>query len=155
MLKGLKRMQAQEGRQERQRLPISVEILGKLHKEWQGRGTTDADMLWATASLCFFGFFRSGELTVPSESSGYDPETHISVQDVCIDSLTNPQVLQVNLKASKTDPFHIGVKVYVGRTNCPLCPVAAVLSYLTRRGSDLGPLFRFNDGKYTSLANDS
>ena len=103
-------------------------------------------MLWAAASLCFFGFFRSGELTVPTEA-GYDPDTHLSFEDVSVDSLSNPQSLQVHLKASKTDPFRTGVKVFVGRTNCPLCPVAAVLCYMAQRGAAAGPLFQFTDKK--------
>ena len=88
-------------------------------------------MLWAASALCFFGFFRSGELTVPSYTL-YDEGAHLSFRDVSLDSLDNPQVLQVRVKASKTDPFCIGVDVYVGRTNCP---VAAVLSYMAARCS--------------------
>ena len=75
--------------------------------------------------LVFFwgGFLWSGELTVPSES-GYDEGAHLSFQDVSVDSLTDPQMLQVRLKASKTDPFRAGVDVFVDRTMCKLCPVA-------------------------------
>lgn len=76
--------------------------------------------------LFFFGFLRSGELTVPSEI-GYDEGAHLSFQDVSVDSLADPQVMRVRLKASKTDPFRTGVDVFVGRTGCTLCPVAAVL----------------------------
>ena len=103
-------------------------------------------MLWAATSLCFFGFFLSGELTVPSEL-GYDANAHMSFRDVSVDSLTNPQALQVCLKTSKKDPFHTGINVFVGRTGCLLCPVAAVLSYMTRRGAATGPLFQFSNGK--------
>lgn len=37
--------------------------------------------------------------------------------------------------------------MFVGRTNCSLCPVAAALSYITKRGSDPGPLFKFINGR--------
>ena len=47
-----------------------------------------------------------------------------------VDSLANPQVLQVRVKASKTDPFHIGVDVSVGRTNCSLCPLSRIGRFL-------------------------
>lgn len=146
VLRGIKLTQAKGGKKGRERLPISVEILGKLHVVWRKRATVDAGMLWAAASLCFFGFFRAGELTVLSES-GYDASTHLSFRDISVDSLANPQTLQVCLKASKTDPFRTGVEVFVGRTSCPLCPVTAVLSYMTQRGSGAGPLFQFSDGK--------
>ena len=75
------------------------------------------------------------------------PNAHLSFSDVSVDSLTNPQTLQVCLKASKTYPFRTGVNVFVGRTGFLLCPVAAVLSYMTRRGTATGPLFQFSNGK--------
>ena len=33
----------------------------------------------------------------------------------------------------------------MGKTECLLCPVAALLSYIERRGLDPGPWFRFED----------
>ena len=45
------------------------------------------------------------------------------------------------------DPFRAGIDIYLGRTNTELCPIVAVLSYLAVRGSEVRPLFRFNDGK--------
>ena len=83
---------------------------------------------------------------MPSEL-GYDANAHLSFSDVAVDSLTNPQTLQVCLKASKMDPFRTGVNMFVGRTGCLLCPVAAVLSCMTRRGAATGPLFQFSNGK--------
>ena len=127
VLRGIKLTQAKGGMEKKVRLPISIEVLDKMRGVWLTKGTQDAKMLWAAAALCFFGFLRSGELTVPSEG-GYIEGAHLSFQDISVDSLTNPQVLQVHLKASKTDPFRIGVDVFVGRTNCKLRPVAAVLS---------------------------
>ncbi len=41
---------------------------------------------------------------------------------------------------TKTDRFWKGVSIYIGRTGCPLCPVAAILSYMVKRGSSGGPL---------------
>ncbi len=68
--------------------------------------------------------------------------------DVRTDSQSHPRLLEVRIKASKTDPFRRGVPINIGRTDWPLCPVAAILSYLVRRGSMEGPLFLFEDGKY-------
>ena len=146
VLRGIKRTQARGKKKGSGRLPITVDILNKMRESWQARPTRDAGMLWAAAALCFFGFLRSGELTVPSEG-GYDEGAHLSFQDVSVDDLRNPQMLQVRIKASKTDPFRSGVDVFVGRTNGSLCPVAAVLSYMMKRGSNPGPLFIFSDGK--------
>lgn len=146
VLRGVKYMQARGERKGKARLPISIDILHKLREAWQRKASRDSVMLWAAASLCFFGFFRSGEITVPSES-GYDKGAHLNFEDVTVDDLANPQVLQVRIKASKTDPFRTGVEVFVGRTRCSMCPVAAVLAYMVTRGAGPGPLFKFSNGK--------
>jgi hypothetical protein len=103
-------------------------------------------MLWAAAVLCFFGFFRAGEITVPNQSS-FNTSKHLSWGDVSIDDPMDPKVLKVNLKHSKTDQLGKGVEVYVGRTKCVLCPVAAVVAYMVKRGATPGQFFRFQDGK--------
>ena len=64
-----------------------------------------------------------------------------------VDNLSNPKALRVRIKASKTDPFRRGVNVFVGRSSCPLCPVAAMIDYVVIRGPGPGPLFRFHDNK--------
>ena len=51
-----------------------------------------------------------------------------------MDSLQDPRALTIRLKTSKTDPFRVGVDVCIGRTDCDLCPVAAVLAYMVLRG---------------------
>ena len=56
--------------------------------------------------------------------------------------------ITVRIKASKTDPFRVGVTIYVGATGKWLCPVAAVLAYMVQRGSGRGPLFQFSDRRY-------
>ena len=55
-------------------------------------------MLWAAATLCFFGFLRSGEITVPSETV-FDEGAHLTFEDVTVDCITNPQMLKVKIKA--------------------------------------------------------
>lgn len=96
--------------------------------------------------LGFFGFLRAGEFTVPSDTA-FDPLTHLALADVALDSHTNPSLLRVHIKCSKTDPFRQGVHIYLGKTDNQLCPVAAMIDYLAIRGGDLGPLLRFQDGR--------
>ena len=146
VLREVKSTQAKEKRNPKARLPISIDLLHKLKRVWETKASEDAIMLWAAASLCFFGFLRSGEITVPSDSA-YDEGAHLSFEDISVDCIENPQVLKVRIKASKTDPFRMGVDVYVGRTNCSLCPVAAVLAYMAMKGPKPGPLFTFSDKK--------
>ena len=87
--------------------------------------------------MCFCGFFRSGEVVVPSQTS-YDASCY---GDVLVDNTIAPTFLQVRIKASKTDQFRRGVSVFLGMTGCELCPVAAMLDYMVRRGSTPGLFF--------------
>ena len=67
VLKGMKSLQV-EG--------VSPDLLLKMKGVWQKRGTTwDNTMLWAAVTLCFFGFFRSREITVPA-ASAFDEGAH-------------------------------------------------------------------------------
>ena len=65
-----------------------------------------------------------------------------------MDNTADPQYLEVHIKASKTDPFHHGVSIYLGRSQADLCPVSAVLAYMVLRGATPGPFFFFADGSY-------
>lgn len=134
------------------RLPITPQILLQLQSVWQSHPVpSDAVMLWAASCMCFFGFLRSGEVVVPSDA-GYDQSYHLSVGDVRVDDINAPTCLEVHIKASKTDPFRQGVRVYLGRTDSELCPVAAVLAYMVMDQSSSGPFFKFGDGRYLSRA---
>ena len=44
----------------------------------------------------------------------YDSDGHLSAGDVALDSQTDPTVVRVHIKESKTDPFRKGVDVYLG-----------------------------------------
>jgi len=54
-------------------------------------------MLCAMCCLVLFGFLRVSEFTILSENL-YDPTTHLSLQDILIDSRDNPRLLQVSIK---------------------------------------------------------
>ena len=72
-------------------------------------------LLWAACGLAFFGFLKCGEFTVPSQSE-YDKDTHLSFDDIALDSASSPSLIQVSVKQSKTDPFRQGVKLFLART---------------------------------------
>ena len=95
----------------------------------------------------FFGFMRAGEFTCPS-SNQFDSEVMLTPRDVAVDQIQSPSLFAVTLKQSKTDPFRMGVTIFLGRTGNLLCPVAAVLAYLAIRPQSPGPLFIFSDGSY-------
>ena len=140
-VKGFRKL---SGGKARPRLPITPVILEKLRKYWAFSSKLeryDSTMLWAVSCMCFFGFLRTGEVVVPSDT-GYDPTVHLTYGDVKVDEVQKPSYVEVTVKASKTDPFR---KVYLGTTGVALCPVAAILSYMVSRGSRPGPFFAFSD----------
>lgn len=138
----------QLGLPKRPRLPITPSVLLRMRSVWDCQATDwDHIMLWAACCLGFFGFLRSGEFTVPDDGS-FDPAQHLSFSDIAADNPANPRMLSIRIKQSKTDPFRMGVSIFVSRTDTSrLCPVAALLSYLALRGPGEGPLFRFKDGR--------
>ncbi len=145
--KGIKLVQARATSLSRSpKMPVTPSLLRRLKQVWQGEGNqADCGMLWAACTMCFFGFFRSGEITVPSAGS-FCPKTHLTFEDVTVDSRQAPTLLRIRLKTSKTDFFRVGVDVFIGKTDNELCPVAAVLAFMVSRGNGPGPFFRFQDG---------
>ena len=85
-------------------------------------------------------------MTVPSQEA-YDSSVHLSIADLAVDCRSNPTLIWLRIKQSKTDPFRTGVNLCLGRTKSIVCPVKAVLPYLVARGSTPGPLFSFEDGR--------
>ena len=66
--------------------------------------------------------------------------------DVAVDQGRPPSSIRVFLKVSKCDQFGRGVAVFVGATSHELCPVAALLGYVTARGDREGPFFLLQNG---------
>ena len=116
-----------------------------LKKHWTPKKSDpDISMIWDAAVLCF-GFFRAGEITTPSLSE-FDGSKHLAWGDVAIDDPHNPQTLRVHLKRSKTDQLGKGVDVFIGKTDCPLCPIATVMAYMALQGPDSGAFFMLASG---------
>ena len=148
--KGVRRITS--ARERRPRLPITPSVMRKLKDAWEHLPCwEDAAMLWAASCLCFFGFLRMGEVVVPSDTA-YDSTVHLNWEDVRVNSRSQPQWLEVRIKASKTDPFRQGVSIYVGATGRWLCPVASMLAYMVLRGNHVGPLFMFKNGQFLTRA---
>lgn len=127
----------------RPRLPITGDVQAGLYSSLSRRPHSfERTLLWAVCSMAFFGFFRLGELLVPS-IRGHVPASHLSWADVCVDNISTPSLLRVRLRVSKCDQAGRGVDVFLGS---PFCPVAAVLSYMALRGPREGPFFLAADG---------
>ena len=148
VLRGIKMREASEGEasNSRPRLPITPETLRKIKAAWEQEGVNHGRiMLWAAFTLCLFAFMCSGEICCAGGGS-FNQTRDLTPQDVTVDCITNPQMLRVHLKHSKTDPFREGTDIFVARTNDELCPVTALLTRLVERGKKEGPLFQFHSG---------
>lgn len=66
---------------------------------------------------------------MPSQQA-YDPEVHLNLADLAIDSHEAPSLIRILIKQSKTDPFRQGVEVFLGATKADICPVQALIQYL-------------------------
>ena len=147
---GIKRSQADTP--PRTRLPITMEMMQKIkHVLSQQPSSYDNVMLWAACCLAFFGFLRVSEFTVPTQQD-YNESTHLSLKDISVDNRSNPRLIKLRIKQSKTDPFRQGVDIYLGATDTPICPVSALMPYLTERGAQPGPLFITSDHLYLTRA---
>ena len=71
----------------------------------------------------------------------------LSWGNIQVDSHDHPSYLRIVLWQCKTDLFGAGVSLFVGATGDTLCPVTAVLSYLSVRPNRPGPLFMYQDGR--------
>lgn len=146
VLTGIKRVEARSGDLPRTRLPITMGIMKRLKDVWTATPLQpDHIMFWAAACTGFFGFLRAGEFTVPSPEA-YDPDVHLNLSDVAIDSHSDPSIVRLQIKQSKTDPFRQGVDIFLGRTGSAICPVQALICYIGMRHSNPGPLFIFKSG---------
>ena len=99
VLMGIRRLQSRSrANAARIRLPITFSILSGIKKVGEDAGVDhDHFLMWVAATVCFFGFFRSGEITVPS-AAAFDPTIHLSWGDVAVDHLGNPSVIHFFLK---------------------------------------------------------
>ena len=147
ILRGIKKEQS-EGQSPRIRLPITIEIMYKIQQLLQGQSNDYYNsMIWAACCIAFFGFLRCSEFTTHSQQE-YDPHVHLQYKDVAVDCRNNPNMVRVQIKQLKTDPFWQGVTLSLGKTGCTVCPVTGILPYLTARGSHPGPLFITKNGTY-------
>ena len=107
--------------------------------------------IWVCHAL---GSVLSGLLWLPPDRRGefmvhstFDPEVHITVKDIQVDSSTCPSSIRVYLMGSKTDPFRQGRHIYLGRGWHSIRAISSVLTYLRLQGSAARPLFIHVDGR--------
>ena len=132
------------------RLPITLAHLRCiLHYLRVSLPPYDCTMLTAAVLTAFFGLLRVSEYTSPT-TSRFDSTVHLTLDDVHINWIR--RLVYLRIKASKTDPFRLGVTIRLGATNNFLCPVHAMLRYIMIRGVRWGPLFMFGDYNFLTRA---
>ena len=143
---GIRRQRAEQGPPPAQRLPITPAILNQIRGVLLHEPIRFEDkLIWAAAATCFFGFFRAGEITVPTETS-FDPAVHLAWGDVGVTNNSPSRKIRIFLKRSKTDQFGRGAAVWVGESGDNSCPVKAIVDYAKCRGSTPGPFFKLEGG---------
>ena len=146
VLAGISRARLAHQLPPRVRLPITGSLLTRIHTALHSSSHPEKILLWAIASVAFFGFFRLGELLVAAAVQ-YDSSVNLAWGDVAVDNRLSPSMVRIHLKRSKCDQFGRGVDVIVGKTDSLICPVAAMMAYITRRQGDPGPFFVMEQGE--------
>ena len=130
------RHQRTQGSPSSSRLPITDDLILVIWKSWNLQ-LPDHCMFWAGCTLEHFGLCGPRN-SVPSLAS-FSPLDHLDMQDITVDSSTDPSCIPVTIKASKTDPFRKGCSIYIGKY--PLCALHVLLAYLAICGD--GPALCF------------
>ena len=128
----------QKGTPPKARLPITPMLLRRLRDHWGSGESGHNEVLWAVACICFFGFFRLGELL--------NPGGRLKWEDISFDHPSKPTMMKIHLSTSKCDQYGHGTDVFIGQTSNALCPITACLAFLRVRGTEPGPFFVTRDG---------
>ena len=145
LMAGIKRVQGQKYAKPK-RIPVTPHLLYSLRNNLFNSSLHHEDkvMLWAAMLTAFFGFLRVSEYT-SSHVRSHDPKVTLYRADI---NIRSPNVIDVRIKASKTDPFRIGTVIRLTRNFSNLCPVQALMDYLAIPFHNPGPLFTFHDGRF-------
>ena len=144
LLKGIKRAHGKRYSLPK-RQPITPSLLHLIKQNLfnSSRAYEDKLMLWAALTTAFFGFLRVSEYT-STHKTKYDPQSTLLYQDLTLDN----DIANVNIKASKTDPFREGTVIRLASNNSPLCPILALREYLAVHPTSHGPLFTYRNSKF-------
>ena len=125
------------------RLPITNTLVRTLVDQLgQDRSLCSHDrrMFKAALLLAFNGFLRCAEFT--SDAKDFDPRFSATRSSITIAYHNGKPVLEFLVKRSKTDPYARGMKLYIGSTQVPYCPVVAMIEFLpTSQPQSNQPLF--------------
>lgn len=135
------------------RYPVTIDILRRICAANTGDPWEDR-LFAAAATLGFYGFLRAGEFVIKART--YNASVHPAVGDVAFhvkDTVAGQALrgFEFTIKASKTDQFRVGSKIFIGVGLALPCPVIAMASYAAPRAhlpdtAPSSPLFVHADG---------
>ena len=141
---GICRVLASRGKKKTTRLPVTPAILERMRRHWASSGDRNGQLYWAVSTICYFGFFRLGELLLPTEA---ETRALLKWGDITFNHASQPTLLKVHLHVAKCDQFGEGTDVFMGRTGNTICPIDACLAYVAVRGDSPGPFFMTQESK--------
>ncbi len=141
----IRAVKRKRGGPKKPRLPVTVSLLSAI-REFVDLESHDHRVVWAALVLGVFGLLRLGELL---------SEKPLRDQDF---TARGANLVEMFLRASKTDPYRHGCVIKFFRTNTPVDPVAALEQLQQRRPAGLGgrdaltATFTLSNGKVLSRA---
>ena len=145
MLVGIKRFQ---GVQPDSRLPITYNILCKMLFHLQPKSNLTKAIFRAAFSLAYFGILRVSEFAaaIPVDQTKLLRHENITL----LPDKRHPNLMQLHLKASKTDVFRKGITIPIPCVcaNSQICAVHEMQNLLSfqPQATDQSPLFIFPNG---------
>ena len=110
LLRGIKRHQANRGPRIT-RLPITASIMCRIKSTLSSGSRVYSNLLiWAACCVGFFGFLRCGEFLVP-DGAEFNPQLHLSLADVSVDTSSPFWTISLLIKVSKTDQFRKSIYI--------------------------------------------
>ena len=135
------------------RLAMTVEVmsllLGKIRK-WQEKSNKKR-LVWAVATMAFFGGVRIHEILARHESF-FDPDFTLLGEDIKMTTWNNQSrlvnILEVTIKAPKENKKGQNIVIDIFETDNELCPIYAFEQWKngTKQWDKEGPAFRDEDG---------
>ncbi|XP_048243054.1 uncharacterized protein LOC125375983 [Haliotis rufescens] len=119
IMRGYKKLQAPTPRKQ---LPITFTVLARIVCTLRAGvlGPLNDLVMECMCLTAFFGFLRCGEITCAAR---FDPSANICLSDIKFDFAKRK--CTILLKASKTDPFRVGVPIILF-SNSRLCPFSSL-----------------------------
>jgi hypothetical protein len=146
--------------QKRRGLTVNkVERIGPCVSEAVGGCTYNALMFWSALTNAVYQLLRVSEFTSPGVQA-HDPTRRLNLEDIELltatglganrERLHEADVMDENIKWSKTDGWRQGIQLRVFANGTSTCPVAAMAKWLKvrRGGGPKSPLYNFADGSF-------